>query len=205
MNSINAASLPLINENVKTDENASQRENNDGNSQIEPAKEDSVVLNAEKPAISITPEKIISSKINKFEAAERATNDVIVHLFCSDTPAVMSMWANLGTLPLSLLPALDFFNMINTATGVLSIAMDGRETFKTVTNPKATKMDKVMDVTHLIAGDVVSTVGSMVPLVASLNSPIALGVFVGGQLLGLGMDIVKTVYDGKRKGQQSAH
>ncbi|MHC9541713.1 MAG: hypothetical protein AB9903_19580 [Vulcanimicrobiota bacterium] len=146
----------------------------------------------------------ISPGFNKFEAAERATNDILVHLVASDTPAVLSIWANLGTLPHALVPALGFFNMFNTATGVVSIGLDSREAYQTLKNPNATKMDKIMDVTHLVAGDVVSTLGSLVPLVAPLTSPVAMGVFVGGQLLGLSMDIAKSIYDAKRKGQQSA-
>lgn len=50
----------------------------------------------------------------------------------------------------------------------------------------------------------VSTAASMVPLVAPLSSPLAMGFFVGSQLLGLGMDVLECVYDIKRKNQQSA-
>lgn len=158
----------------------------------------SLQLKASDMASALSPE------FSRFEATERATNDVLVHLIASDTPGVLSIWANVGTLPHALVPALGFFNMFNTATGVVSIALDSRETYKTVNNQKATKMDKIMDVTHLIAGDIVSTAASMVPLMAPLTSPAAMTLFVGGQLLGLGMDVAKSIYDAKRKGQQSA-
>jgi len=177
-----------------TEENAAQAEK----------ASDEVVL-TESSIKASDPKELVPPRFNKLEAAERATNDVLVHLVASDTPAVLSIWANLGTLPHALVPALGFFNAINTATGVVSIAMDSRETFKTVRNPHATKMDKIVDVSHLVAGDVFSTIGSMVPLVAPLTTPVAMGVFVGGQLMGLGMDIFKSVYDAKRKGQQSAY
>ena len=60
-----------------------------------------------------------------------------------------------------------------------------------------------MDVAHLVAGDILSTVASMTPLVFPLSNPLAMGFFVGGQAVGIGLDIAKTVYDFKRKGQQS--
>jgi hypothetical protein len=155
---------------------------------------------------SVLPPQIIkpTAKINKLEAAERATNDLLVHLACSDTPAMLSIWANLGTLPSALTGVLGVFNVFNTATGVVSIALDSRETLGTFRNPKATKLDKIVDLVHLVGGDMVSTAASMVPLVASLASPLSMGIFVGGQLLGLGLDVAKTIYDAKRKGQQSA-
>jgi hypothetical protein len=143
--------------------------------------------------------------INHKEEAARYTNNLLLHLGVSDTPAVLSIIANYGMLPASFNPALTVFNSLNAATGVAAIAADIRETAGTLRNPNATKTDKVMDVVHLVGGDVVSTAASLLPLVASMNTPLAQGVFIGGQLLGIGLDVAKTAYDFSRKGQQSAH
>lgn len=144
------------------------------------------------------------SPVNRKEQAARYTNNLILHLGVSDTPAVLSIIANYGFLPASFNPALAVFNSLNAATGVASIVADVRETAGTLRNPKATKTDKVMDIVHLIGGDLVSTAASMLPLVSSMNTPLAQGVFIGGQLLGIGLDVAKTAYDFSRKGQQSA-
>lgn len=142
--------------------------------------------------------------INKMEMTARYTNNIALHLLLSDAPAVMSMVANAGVLPPTFGPVLDAFNTINVATGVVAIAADLRETRGTLLNPNATRLDKTMDVTHLVAGDVLSTVASLTPLVTPLSNPAAMAFFVGGQVVGIGMDIAKTVYDFRRKGQQSA-
>lgn len=142
--------------------------------------------------------------IHRGEQAARYTNNLILHLGVSDAPAVMSIAANYGVLPPSMNGVLAVFNTLNTATGVIAIAADIRETRGTFKNPKATKLDRTMDMVHLLAGDVVSTAASMLPLVTSLQNPIAMTAFVGGQLLGVALDTSKTVYDFKRKGQQSA-
>jgi len=168
------------------------------------AKVDSVELSLHGPPDNpVIP--MPGPRINKLEKAERYTNNVLVHLMGSDTPALLSIWANLGSLPGCLAPVLGAFNLLNTGTGIASIVLDTRETIATCTNKKATKLDKIMDVGHLLGGDVVSTLASMVPMVASLANPLAMGFFVGGQLLGLALDGVKTIYDVKREGQQSAH
>jgi hypothetical protein len=174
----------------------------EGNATQEPAIQDNVEMKPLQLATAETLENVLP-KLNRFEAAERGTNDILVHLACSDTPAVLSIWANLGNLPHCLVPALNAFNVLNTATGIASIALDSRETYKCLTSSKSTKMDKIVDVAHLIGGDLVSTAASMVPLIAPVMGPIALTFFAGGQLLGLGLDLAKTIYDAKRKGQQS--
>ncbi|MCE1245728.1 MAG: hypothetical protein LWY06_03695 [Firmicutes bacterium] len=143
--------------------------------------------------------------VNKGEMAARYTNNILLHLVGSDTPALMSIAANAGTLPSFLAPLLGPFNAINTATGIASIAADMRETAGTFRNPSATKMDKIMDASHLVLGDMVSTAASMLPMVTPLTSPVVMTMFVGGQLLGLGMDVAKTAYDISRNGQQSAY
>ncbi|MBS2034272.1 hypothetical protein JST97_04760 [bacterium] len=142
--------------------------------------------------------------IHRGEQAARYTNNLVLHLGVSDAPAIMSIAANYGVLPPSMNGVLAVFNTLNTATGVIAIAADIRETRGTFKNPKATKLDRTMDMVHLLAGDVVSTAASMLPLVTSLQNPIAMTAFVGGQLLGVALDTSKTVYDFKRKGQQSA-
>ncbi|MFN8611952.1 MAG: hypothetical protein U0931_30685 [Vulcanimicrobiota bacterium] len=143
-------------------------------------------------------------QIHRGEQAARYTNNLVLHLGVSDAPAVMSIAANYGVLPPSMNGVLAVFNTINTATGIIAIAADIRETRGTFKNPKATRLDRSMDMVHLLAGDVVSTAASMLPLVTSLQNPIAMTAFVGGQLLGVALDTSKTVYDFKRKGQQSA-
>lgn len=150
------------------------------------------------------PEPQDTVHIHRGEQAARYTNNLLLHLGVSDAPAVMSIAANYGVLPPSMNGVLAVFNTINTATGVIAIAADIRETTKTYKNPNATKLDRRMDMVHLLAGDVVSTAASMVPLFTSLQNPIAMTAFVGGQLLGVALDTTKTVYDFKRKGQQSA-
>ncbi len=142
----------------------------------------------------------------KTEMAARYTNNVMLHLIGSDGPAALSIAANLMTLPPGVNHFLDAFNVVNTVTGVVSIAADLRETYGTFQNPHATQLDRRMDVAHLIAGDMVSTAASLTPLITPLaGHPAALAFFVGGQLLGIGMDVAKTAYDFQRKGQQSVH
>lgn len=146
------------------------------------------------------------AELCKAEMAARYTNNVVLHLIGSDGPAALSIAANLVTLPAGLTHFLDAFNVVNTATGVLSIAADLRETHGTFQNPHATELDRRMDVAHLVAGDCLSTAASLTPLITPLaGHPAALAFFVGGQLVGIGMDVAKTVYDFKRKGQQSVH
>jgi hypothetical protein len=142
--------------------------------------------------------------INKLEKGARYLNDVAIHLIGSDLPALASIVANLVDLPRWAAPLLGWFNAINSVTGWVSIALDGRETVGCLRNPQSTRTDKLVDVVHLLAGDGISTAASMVPFFAALTNPVALGLFVGGQVLGLGLDLAKTVYDIKRQGQQSA-
>jgi hypothetical protein len=155
--------------------------------------------------LSATQSSVVEPQVlNKMEMGARYTNNLALHLAFSDGPALLSIAANTTGLPPGLDGALGFFNVFNTFTGVAAIAADIRETRGTFRNPNATQLDKIMDVTHLVAGDVVSTAASLVPVIAPLTGPIAMGFFVGGQLVGVGMDLLKTGYDFKRKGQQSA-
>jgi hypothetical protein len=144
-------------------------------------------------------------KVNKGEMAARYTNNILLHLVGSDGPALMSIAANAGNLPHFLAPLLGPFNAINSATGIASIVADMRETAGTFHNPSATKTDKIMDASHLILGDFVSTAASLLPMVTPLTDPIAMTFFVGGQMMGMGMDIAKTAYDISRNGQQSVY
>lgn len=157
------------------------------------------------PTDSVTLGAMVGVKpLNKREMAARYTNNLALHLLFSDTPAVMSMAANVTPLPPGLTGFLDTFNAVNTLTGVVAIAADLREIRGTYRNPHATQTDKLVDVSHLIAGDILSTAASLTPLVTPLSHPLALAFFMGGQAVGIGMDVMKTAYDFKRKGQQSA-
>lgn len=143
------------------------------------------------------------AEVNKFETGARAVNDLVVHLALSQGAAVTSMVGMMMPIP-GWINAV--FAPINTATGVASIVMDLREMRGTFKNPIATKMDRAVDLGHFVLGDIVSTAASMVPAVPGLiSTPVGLGFFFGGQLMGLGLDIFKTAYDFKRRGQQSAY
>lgn len=141
--------------------------------------------------------------INKAEMAERYTNNILLHLGLSDAPAVMAIAANYGSLPAALQPALHALNAVNAITSVAAVAADLRELRGTLKNSHATKLDVAMDLTHLVAGDMLSTAAGLVPVFTPLTNPWASGFFVGGQLLGMALDAVKTGYDFERKGQQS--
>lgn len=134
------------------------------------------------------------------DKAERYANNILLHLVGNDAPSLMSIAANAGTLPPCLAPLLGPLNTVNAAAGVVSIAADLRETAQTFKNPESTKMDKLMDASHLVLGDFVSTAASVLPLITPITTPLAATMFVGGQLLGFGMDVAKTVYDIKREG-----
>jgi hypothetical protein len=165
-----------------------------------------------KPSASVTPRRTrvaphapgAKPRVNKVEKAARYTNDVLIHLAGSDLPALSSIAANFAHLPQWAVGALTPLNAINSATGWIAIGLDLRETIFCLRNPKASRTDKLVDVAHLILGDGISTAASMVPLVASISNPIAAGFFVGGQVLGMVLDLGKTIYDHRRQGQQSA-
>ena len=142
--------------------------------------------------------------VNRVEKYSRYLNNVVVHILGGHPPAVASIAANLGKLPSWAAPMLKPLNVVNSVTGWASIVLDTRETIFCLRNPKATRKDKIMDVVHLLAADVLSTAASMVPLLMPLTNPFAAGFFVGGQVLGMALDVVKTRYDAKRNGQQSA-
>lgn len=143
--------------------------------------------------------------LNKFEMFERYTNDFLLHLVSSDGPGMLSILLNLGLqIPQFLGDMLVVFNSLNTGTGLVSIGADTRELIGTFKNPKATKKDKIVDVAHLIGGDLVSTAASSVPLVMPLTNPLALNFFIWGQVAGVVMDLYKFKYDISRKGQQSS-
>jgi hypothetical protein len=142
--------------------------------------------------------------LNKGEMLARYSSDFAVHLGMSDVPAALSIAANLTPLPPTFAPILQVCNAANTFTGLAAIATDLREIHGSLRNPRATNLDRVVDLGHLVLGDVVSTAASAIPLVAPLSNPWALGLFVGGQVLGIATDIAKTAYDIHRKGQQSA-
>lgn len=147
---------------------------------------------------------VTRSSLNKGEMVARYSNDFAVHLVASDVPGMLSIAANLAPLPRCFGPVLKVANSLNTVTGIAAIASDLRELHGSLRNPRATKLDRAMDIGHLVVGDVLSTIAGAVPLVSSLNQPLAMGCFVGGQVLGLAADLAKTVYDIQRKGQQSA-
>lgn len=143
-------------------------------------------------------------RINNVERVARYGNDLLVHGLASDVPAVVSIAVTLGMSVSQ--RTLDIVNAGNTATGFVAMFADAREIVGTVLNRKATRRDLAVDVGHLIFGDILSTAASTIPLwtPVSLAHPIALSVFVGGQLLGIALDGCKFAYDRKRKGQQSA-
>jgi hypothetical protein len=144
------------------------------------------------------------AKFSQREMWARYSNNVLLHLVISDAPSALSLVANLTPLPAGFGPVLDFFNSINALTSVAAGVADLRETRATFKNPHATKLDKIMDVSHLIGSDALSAVAAMVPVFCSLNNPAAMALFVGGQVFGIAFDVVKTGYDFHRKGQQSA-
>ena len=165
----------------------------------------------EKPEQNVVEKETPSSnssepkELNEKEMAARYTNDILLHLVASDVPCVLAILANVISLPSSLAAVVTMSNSLNLATTVVSAAADTRELVGSLKNPGATKMDKAVDLVHFFGCDVVGVATGIMPLVMSMANPIALGTFIGGQLLGVFMDIGKTIYDIKRKGQQSVY
>ena len=146
------------------------------------------------------------AQLDKKEMLARYSNNILLHLFLGDGPAVLAIAANFGALPNSLAPLNTAFDTLNTVTSVAAVVADIRELRGTLKNPNATKMDVAMDVGHLVLGDVLATAAGSVPLIMPFHGNLlATGFFVGGQAVGIAVDMAKTVYDFKRKGQQSAH
>jgi hypothetical protein len=143
-------------------------------------------------------------QVDQLEKAERYVNNVVFHLLGGDLPALLSIAANLGPLPKWAKTVVPGLNALNTFTGVASVVLDARETYYCLKNSRASRTDKLMDIQHLVIGDGVATIASAVPLFFSLSNPWAMGLFVGGQVLGAASDLGKTYYDIKRQGQQSA-
>ena len=123
-------------------------------------------------------------------------------LALGDIPAGVSIAVGLNMLP-GLNPYSDVINAVNALTGYLGLASDLSVARDCISNPDAGKLDKAVDAAH-IGTAFISTGSSMVPLLASLNNPVAMGVFVGGQVLGTVADAAKAVWDYKRGGHQSS-
>ena len=139
------------------------------------------------------------------EQTARYANNFLVHLLVSDVPSVVTTAANYTPMPKSWSPALAAFNVINIATSGIALAADLRETHGTLKNPDASKLDKVLDVSHLVASDVVGTASGFIPFFANVHHPLAGALFIGGQALIVATDLAKAAYDIHRKGQQSVH
>ncbi len=141
--------------------------------------------------------------INKFEKGYRLWNAGGIQLALGDFPAVVSMVANSVNMPW-LSPFLGVVNTINAATGYIGINADLRVNYDALKNPHATKLDKFIDWSHFVVGDLINTGASMVPLFVSMSNPLAYGIFMGGQGVGIAADIAKFYWDKHRNGQQSA-
>lgn len=143
-------------------------------------------------------------RFSRAEMAARLSGDLLVHLALSDGPNIVGMLANVVHLPPALAPLVGLSNVANTLTGLPALVADVRELRGTLKNPLATATDRRIDWAHLLAGDLLSTVGSLTPFVFPMSHPLALGFFLGSQLVGIGADLAKTAYDWHRQGQQSA-
>lgn len=123
-------------------------------------------------------------------------------LVLGDVPAGISVAVGLDALP-ALTPYSPVINAVNSLTGYLGLASDISVARDCLNNPDASRVDKLVDAAH-IGSDLINTGSSMVPLFTSLNNPIALGIFIGGQAFGAVCDMAKTAWDLKRGGGQSA-
>lgn len=156
------------------------------------------------PSLGDAPDRFTPAPVPEFNRTEQVARyggNWLVHLGLNQGPTLWAMAAHLLPLPGVALFASDVFNV---ATTVPALVLDAREIRGVLKNPLATRMDKAMDLVHL-GGDVLSLAGAVVPLCVSLTSPLWAGIFFGTQLLSIGLDVGKTVYDAHRKGQQSAY
>jgi hypothetical protein len=136
----------------------------------------------------------------------RLVADIALHLGANQAPSVLAMTANFCTLPPALGKALPVLNLLNTVTSAASVARDLQEVRQVYKNPDATRLDRFMDVNHLVAGDLMGLVGGIVPLIPGLAANQAAMAFsYGAQLLSIGLDVAKTGYDIHRARHPISH
>ena len=153
----------------------------------------------------LTPlRRLEAPRPNRCEEVSRDLTNLVIHLGLSDGPNILGMMANCIALPPSLAPLVTASNLVNTLTGIPALLADVREMRGTFKNPLATRTDRQMDLLHFVAGDVLSTAGSLLPFVANMSDPVTMGIYLGTQISGLVFDLAKTGYDLYRHGQQSA-
>lgn len=172
--------------------------------QVEDVQREQVTLSQPDTATKAANSHPNCLPINKFEKGYRIFNAACIQLVLGDGPAVLTMAANTIALPPAVAPFLNVINAVNAATGYIGIAADLRVNYDAMKNPNATKIDRIVDWGHFVIGDLVNTGASMVPLFTTLANPVAYGVFMGGQAVGMLFDAGKLMYDIKREGQQSA-
>jgi hypothetical protein len=120
----------------------------------------------------------------------------------ADAKTAATVTANLVSLPPGLTKYLGASNGIGVAGGMVSLGFDLYGAKKVFDNPVATHKDKVVDVVHIALSDVLATASGSLPLFTSINNPLTMAIYVGGQAIGIGCDVYKTIYDLKQHALQ---
>jgi hypothetical protein len=136
----------------------------------------------------------------------RFANDAVLQLGLGDAPTAVAVASDLGMLKLSAQTqtALNAINGVNLAMNVVGMALDGKEMHDVFASPTSTKLDKQVEVAHMVLGDAIPTATSILPLVMSnmTANPVINAAFIGTQVLGVAADVAKFAYDVHRGGQQ---
>ncbi len=133
----------------------------------------------------------------------RVAGDLTVHLGLNQVPTIASLVAGAIHLPAALGWLCPALSVVGVVTGVKAIARDVKEMRESWHDPRATRLDRFVDIAHLgvdvarVAADCATIATLFVPALAPVTAPVALAI----QVTGIAADVGKALYDLHRRRQ----